>query len=79
MKASDKERWQKAREHATVARREFRAMWQVLLPEAAWQHAREAKLEAKAAVKAGRRAIKKCRLRGFPLRRPARRQQVEIN
>jgi len=77
MCVSDKERLRKARQHAAAARKEIKVMCQVMLPEACWQHAREAKSEAKAAVKAFHRAAKR-QFRCMIPKRPSRQNNVEI-
>ena len=69
--------WRKARQHWAAACEEARAAGNSLLPEAFWNHARASRREARLALEACRRAIKR-RCSCIPLARPSSKRKIDI-
>ncbi len=68
--------FQKARQHATAARRETEAMLKCLLPASFWDHARTSREETVLALRALQRGVRKHIKK--PGRRDAARQRIKI-
>ena len=74
---SEKQHWKEFQTHRSAAREEIKAMFQCLLPEEFWKHARASKEEARLACTTLRRAFKRQLANKTP-RRAARKEKIEI-
>lgn len=77
MSNMEQKTFQQAINHANRSRQEVQAMCKSLFPQAFWDHAHEAKTEAKLAAKAFRRAVRQQVCKKHNRRTPAI-QKIEI-